>query len=65
MATPAVPNILITGTPGTGKTTTAAEVARLTGWKHIIIGDLVKEKELNSGWDEDFDCWIVDEDKVH
>ena len=64
MATPAVPNVLITGTPGTGKTTTAAEVAQMTGWQHINIGDWVKEKELHSGWDDEFDCWIVDEDKA-
>lgn len=64
MAAPRTPNILITGTPGTGKTTTAAELAQLTGWRHVNVGDWVKQKELHNGWDDEFDCWIVDEDKV-
>eukprot|EP00798_Chlamydomonas_sp_ICE-L_P013700 gene13704-19592_t len=58
------PNILITGTPGTGKTTTCARVAEETGFKHINVGDWVKEKGLHSGWDEEFDCFVLDEDKV-
>ena len=35
------PNILVTGSPGTGKTTTAAMIAEKTGLKHINVGDLV------------------------
>ncbi|MEW5297530.1 MAG: hypothetical protein WDW38_006699 [Sanguina aurantia] len=58
------PNILITGTPGTGKTTTSVEVARLTGFSHINVGDLVKSQSLHSGWDEEFQTFIIDEDKV-
>lgn len=58
------PNILITGTPGTGKTTTAELVAGATGLRHLNVGALVKEQELHSGWDEEFDCHVIDEDKV-
>ena len=29
------PNILITGTPGTGKTSTSKLIAEMTGMKHI------------------------------
>jgi adenylate kinase len=58
------PNILITGTPGTGKTTTSEMVAQATGLRHINVGDWVKEKELHSGWDEHFQSFILDEDKV-
>lgn len=57
-------NILVTGTPGTGKTTLAAEVAQATGWEHINIGERVKAEELHHGWDEDFEAWTLDEDKV-
>ena len=58
------PNILITGTPGVGKTTTASMVAELTGLYHVNVGQLVDEKGLHEGRDEEYDCWTVDEDKV-
>ncbi|KAJ9506654.1 AAA domain-containing protein [Haematococcus lacustris] len=58
------PNILITGTPGTGKTSTAAQVAALSGLRHICVGDWVKEHSLHSGWDEEHQCYLLDEDKV-
>lgn len=58
------PNILITGTPGTGKTTMARALAEVTGLRCINIGDLVKDKKLHNGWDDKFDCFVIDEDKV-
>ena len=58
------PNILITGTPGTGKTSLASEVASLTGFSHINVGDWVREKTLHSGWDEEYQCYTIDDDKV-
>lgn len=57
-------NILITGTPGTGKTTLSELVASSTGLRHINVTDLVKEKSLHEGKDEEFDSYILDEDKV-
>ncbi|GAM28773.1 hypothetical protein SAMD00019534_119490, partial [Acytostelium subglobosum LB1] len=58
------PNILITGTPGTGKTSLSAELSSTHGMKHVDISALVKEKDLHDGWDEEFQCYILDEDKV-
>jgi len=45
------PNILITGTPGTGKTTTASLVAEEAGFTHIDVSALVKKevRSLGSG----------------
>lgn len=60
----AAPNILVCGTPGTGKTTLCQQVAEATGLKHINIGDLVKAQSLHSGWDDEFECLVIDEDKV-
>jgi len=64
MSTRKLPNILITGTPGTGKTTTAEQVATITGFQHLQVGNLVKERGLHDGWDQEFDCYTLNEDKV-
>jgi adenylate kinase len=59
-----LPNILITGTPGTGKTTLSKNVAETAGLNHIEVGQLVKDKSLHDGWDEEFQSYILNEDKV-
>lgn len=59
-----LPNIIITGTPGTGKTTHCEILAEKTGLKHLSVNQVVKEKECHEGWDEEYQSWIVDEDKV-
>ncbi|KAI9203660.1 AAA domain-containing protein [Polychytrium aggregatum] len=58
------PNILITGTPGCGKTTTCELAAIATGLTHLEVGKLVKERGLHDGFDDEFQSWILDEDKV-
>ncbi|KAL3658905.1 hypothetical protein V7S43_016048 [Phytophthora oleae] len=59
------PNILVTGTPGTGKTSMCQQLAeRSQLLTHLNVGDLVKERGLHNGRDEEFDCFILDEDKV-
>lgn len=58
------PNIVITGTPGVGKTTHAELLARNTGLKHLPINQVAKEQDCHEGWDEELQTWIVDEDKV-
>lgn len=58
------PNLLITGTPGTGKTTTACALAEAAQLRHINIGDLVRGKDLHDGWDDELDCYIINEDLV-
>ncbi|KAA8544006.1 hypothetical protein F0562_021817 [Nyssa sinensis] len=57
-------NILVTGTPGTGKTTMSSALAEATELRHINVGELVKEKNLHDGWDDEFDCHIINEDLV-
>ncbi|KAK0626680.1 AAA domain-containing protein [Immersiella caudata] len=58
------PNIIITGTPGVGKTSHAEQLAERTGLKHISINTIVKDRECHEGWDEEYQSWIVDEDKL-
>ncbi|XP_041362385.1 adenylate kinase isoenzyme 6-like [Gigantopelta aegis] len=63
-ARPRGPNILITGTPGTGKSTLASELAQRTALNYVGVGNLAKEQELFEGWDETYQCPILDEDRV-
>ncbi|RPB21708.1 P-loop containing nucleoside triphosphate hydrolase protein [Terfezia boudieri ATCC MYA-4762] len=59
-----LPNIIITGTPGVGKTTHSQLLADLTPLEHFSINDIVKNKCCHTGFDEKFKSWIVDEDKL-
>lgn len=59
-----LPNIIVTGTPGTGKTTHCEVLAEKTGLKHLSVNQVVKERECHEGYDDEYQSWIVDEDKV-
>jgi adenylate kinase len=58
------PNIIITGTPGVGKTSHAELLAQSTGLKHLAINKIAEEQDCYDGRDEELQTWIVDEDKV-
>lgn len=59
------PNILITGTPGTGKTSTASMVgARISFLRHLNVGELIKQHKCYEGRDNELDTNILDEDKL-
>lgn len=58
------PNIIITGTPGVGKTTHSEILAERTGLRHLSVNQVVKDKECHEGWSDEYQSWIVDEDKV-
>lgn len=66
-----LPNIILTGTPGVGKTTTVTQLLSLASsstpavnLKHLSINDLVKSRECHTGFDEELQTLIVDEDKL-
>ncbi|EUB63495.1 Adenylate kinase isoenzyme 6 [Echinococcus granulosus] len=59
-----LPNILITGTPGCGKTTLATELARVSGLSYVSVNDIAKEGGLYDGFDEVNECHVLDEDRV-
>ncbi|QIW99008.1 hypothetical protein AMS68_004526 [Peltaster fructicola] len=60
------PNIIITGTPGVGKTTHCEELARRTGLHHLSINDIVKKHNIgeSSNDPDDPNTKIVDEDRL-
>lgn len=58
------PNIIITGTPGVGKTIHSEQIAQDTGLQHMSINDIAKQRDCYDGYDEERQSWIIDEDKV-
>lgn len=58
------PNILVTGTPGAGKTYFAKAVAEKFDLKFLEISKIVQENHFTEGFDENLECPILDEDKV-
>lgn len=60
------PNIIITGTPGTGKSTHAQLLVQESPitLKHINVGELVKDQGLHEGFDEEWQSYTVDDDKL-
>ncbi|OMJ18821.1 Adenylate kinase isoenzyme 6-like protein [Smittium culicis] len=58
------PNVLITGTPGTGKSTTSEMAAELIEYKYINVGELIKTHKLHDGYNDEFDTYWLNIDKV-
>ncbi|XP_050312377.1 adenylate kinase isoenzyme 6 [Anthonomus grandis grandis] len=58
------PNILITGTPGVGKSTLCAQLAEKTGMRWLEISKIAKENNCLEEYDEEYKCPILDEDKL-
>lgn len=58
------PNILVTGTPGAGKTKFAKAIADNFDFKFIEISRIVQDEGFINGFDESLDCPILDEDMV-
>jgi adenylate kinase len=60
------PVIIITGTPGTGKSTHAHILADESPipLKHINVGEWAKEKGFYEGYDQEWQCYTIDEDQV-
>ncbi|KAF8817905.1 TAF9 Rna polymerase II, TATA box binding protein (TBP)-associated factor isoform 2 family protein [Cardiosporidium cionae] len=58
------PNILVTGTPGVGKSSVCREVAESTGMQYIELSRAIEENKLYREWDDEMNCSIFDVDLV-
>ncbi|GAB0096026.1 Adenylate kinase isoenzyme 6 homolog [Sergentomyia squamirostris] len=58
------PNILITGTPGVGKSHLAERVADKLELKWHNVSEIAKKHKFLEGFDKVLDCPILDEDKI-
>merc|ERR1712156_161251 len=58
------PNILVTGTPGTGKSTLCRRLVDGNTLKWINVGDFATQAGCLGEWDERYDCHELDEDKL-
>ena len=56
--------IIITGTPGVGKTVLARLVAKETGFKFLSLGELVRKESLHKGFDRNAKSYMIDVDSV-
>ncbi|MHA1345202.1 MAG: AAA family ATPase [Candidatus Heimdallarchaeaceae archaeon] len=56
--------VIITGTPGTGKTTLSKYLSR-EGYSFIEVGKLVKEEKLYDYFDEETDSYVVNDDLLN
>lgn len=55
---------MIAGTPGTGKKTVAAELAKLTGYEKLGLSELAVSERLFLDYDQEHDTYIVDEERL-
>ncbi|XP_067003641.1 adenylate kinase isoenzyme 6 [Anabrus simplex] len=64
MAQRILPNILITGTPGVGKSSLCQQLMERTGLEWLDVGQIAKENNCFEEYDAIYQCPILDEDKV-
>ncbi len=56
--------IIVTGTPGTGKTTYAKQLVERNGYVYIDVNEVIRSNNLSEGYDKEMKCDIVDTSKM-
>ena len=52
--------IVVSGTPGTGKTTVSKQIAKLLDFEYIDVNKIIETNGLSEGYDDVRQCKIVD-----
>lgn len=52
------------GTPGVGKSTLCQQLEEKTGLEWLQVGKIAEENQCFNGYDEDYNCPILDEEKA-
>ena len=56
--------IIVTGTPGCGKTTFSKKLANDNDWLYFDVKEFIELNKIYTGFDFKMDCFVVDEDKL-
>jgi adenylate kinase len=57
--------IIITGTPGTGKSSLAKAIAKKYDLEYVNVSELIKKNKLAEGYDKRKHCFVVDTNKLN
>ncbi|MGM5482757.1 MAG: AAA family ATPase [Nanobdellota archaeon] len=56
--------IIVSGAPGTGKTTLSKKIAEKLSFEYIDVNELISQNNMSAGFDADRKCLIVEENKL-
>lgn len=56
--------IIVTGSPGTGKTTLSKKLAKSIGFIYVDVNKIINEQKISEGYDSNKKCLIVDTKKL-
>ena len=57
--------IIITGTPGTGKTIIAKKLAKKISYTYIDVNEIIKKNKLNNKYLKKYDTYEIDDKKLN
>lgn len=57
--------IIVTGTPGTGKTTLAKKLSKKLSYEYIDVNEVIKENKLKEGYDRKKKSYLIDVKKLN